>query len=158
MDLLKETINREVKKRKDQFERAAKGGDATSQRRKYVRVADLEQASTVDNKPCSSQETASAVPAAAARTAATSAPAHPVADKSGAGVSDASGADVADTPGADVAAGHKLPNDEVIKRLRARTEPIRLFGESDAARRARLRVLELSEESRDGQQNEFGRV
>ncbi|KAJ2853066.1 hypothetical protein GGI22_005017 [Coemansia erecta] len=49
--------------------------------------------------------------------------------------------------------------DEIIKRLRARGEPIRLFGETDGQRKKRLRHLELSEEKRTGgQQNEFRRV
>ncbi|KAJ2547177.1 hypothetical protein EV175_005323 [Coemansia sp. RSA 1933] len=49
--------------------------------------------------------------------------------------------------------------DEIIKRLRARSEPIRLFGETDGQRRKRLRHLEVSEEKRGGgQQNEFRRV
>ncbi|PIA17105.1 Prp18-domain-containing protein [Coemansia reversa NRRL 1564] len=51
-----------------------------------------------------------------------------------------------------------ISSEEVVKRLRARSEPIRLFGESDEQRRRRLRHLELSEEKTDGQQNEFRRM
>ncbi|KAJ1948401.1 hypothetical protein EC988_005188, partial [Linderina pennispora] len=51
-----------------------------------------------------------------------------------------------------------INNEEVIKRLRARGEPIRLFGESDSKRRSRLRNLELHEEKLDGQGNEFRRM
>lgn len=39
-----------------------------------------------------------------------------------------------------------VSNDEAVRRLRAKGEPIRLFGESDKERRLRLRALELIEE------------
>ncbi|KAG2071774.1 Prp18-domain-containing protein [Suillus decipiens] len=39
-----------------------------------------------------------------------------------------------------------IPNNEAIRRLRAKGQPIRLFGESDRDRRLRLRALELIEE------------
>ncbi len=51
-----------------------------------------------------------------------------------------------------------IPNEETIRRLRARGQPIRLFGESDKDRRLRLRALELIEEKghdRQGGQNDF---
>ncbi|KAJ2096385.1 hypothetical protein GGI09_004386, partial [Coemansia sp. S100] len=48
--------------------------------------------------------------------------------------------------------------EEAVRRLRARGEPIRLFGESDGQRQRRLRMLELSEEKSDGQRNEFRHV
>ena len=51
-----------------------------------------------------------------------------------------------------------IPNEEVIRRLRAKGQPIRLFGESDRERRLRLRALELIEEKeheRIGGQNDF---
>jgi pre-mRNA-splicing factor 18 len=51
-----------------------------------------------------------------------------------------------------------IPNEETIRRLRARGQPIRLFGESDKDRRLRLRALELIEEkghARQGGQNDF---
>ena len=52
-----------------------------------------------------------------------------------------------------------VPNDVVIRRLRAKGQPIRLFGESDKERRLRLRALELIEErgERVGQ-NDFMRA
>ncbi|PPQ73973.1 hypothetical protein CVT24_012535 [Panaeolus cyanescens] len=53
---------------------------------------------------------------------------------------------------------YNIPNDEVIRRLRAKGQPIRLFGESDKERRLRLRALELIEEvghDRLGGQNDF---
>ncbi|KAI9022516.1 Prp18 domain-containing protein [Hyaloraphidium curvatum] len=54
-----------------------------------------------------------------------------------------------------------VPNDEVIKRLRARGEPIRLFGETDRQRMNRLRLLESQDADQPGeagQANEFRRA
>lgn len=51
-----------------------------------------------------------------------------------------------------------ISNEETIRRLRAKGQPIRLFGESDKDRRLRLRALELIEEKgheRVGGQNDF---
>ncbi|KAK9701683.1 hypothetical protein K7432_011595 [Basidiobolus ranarum] len=47
------------------------------------------------------------------------------------------------------------PADEVIRRLRAKGEPIRMFGETDKQRNIRLRTLELMEERSEGQRNDF---
>ena len=51
-----------------------------------------------------------------------------------------------------------ISNDETVRRLRAKGQPVRLFGESDKERRLRLRALELIEEKghdRAGGQNDF---
>ncbi|SPO25384.1 related to pre-mrna splicing factor 18 [Ustilago trichophora] len=50
-----------------------------------------------------------------------------------------------------------VTNEEAVRRLRAKGEPIRLFGESDKERRLRLRALELIEEKGGGAlgQNDF---
>ncbi|KAF8622582.1 hypothetical protein AX15_006926 [Amanita polypyramis BW_CC] len=51
-----------------------------------------------------------------------------------------------------------ISNEETIRRLRAKGQPIRLFGENDKDRRLRLRALELIEEKdheRQGGQNDF---
>jgi pre-mRNA-splicing factor 18 len=51
-----------------------------------------------------------------------------------------------------------ISNEETIRRLRAKGQPIRLFGEADKDRRLRLRALELIEEKdheRHGGQNDF---
>lgn len=51
-----------------------------------------------------------------------------------------------------------ISNEEAVRRLRAKGQPIRLFGESDKDRRLRLRALELIEEKdseRHGGQNDF---
>ena len=52
-----------------------------------------------------------------------------------------------------------ISNAEAVRRLRAKGQPIRLFGESDKDRRLRLRALELIEERSEGQQrNDFMRA
>ncbi|KAI5985979.1 Prp18 domain-containing protein [Pisolithus albus] len=51
-----------------------------------------------------------------------------------------------------------ISNEETVRRLRAKGQPIRLFGESDKDRRLRLRALELLEEKdheRQSGQNDF---
>ncbi|CAG8639047.1 7015_t:CDS:10 [Funneliformis caledonium] len=48
--------------------------------------------------------------------------------------------------------------DEVVRRLRAKGQPIRLFGESDKDRKTRLRAIELIEERTEGQRNDFMRT
>jgi pre-mRNA-splicing factor 18 len=51
-----------------------------------------------------------------------------------------------------------ISNEETIRRLRAKSQPVRLFAESDKDRRLRLRALELIEEKgheRHGGQNDF---
>lgn len=51
-----------------------------------------------------------------------------------------------------------ISNQDCIRKLRAKSEPIRLFGESDKERRLRLRALDLlasSESSTKGQQNDL---
>ncbi|KZT65858.1 Prp18-domain-containing protein [Daedalea quercina L-15889] len=51
-----------------------------------------------------------------------------------------------------------ISNEETVRRLRAKGQPVRLFGESDKDRRVRLRALELIEEKnseRHGGQNDF---
>ncbi|GAA6039781.1 hypothetical protein JCM8097_004218 [Rhodosporidiobolus ruineniae] len=56
-----------------------------------------------------------------------------------------------------------VTNDEAVRRLRSKGQPIRLFGESDKDRRLRLRALELLEREQDasgvkGQRNELQRA
>ena len=54
--------------------------------------------------------------------------------------------------------GFNISNDDAIRRLRSKGQPIRLFGETDRERRLRLRALELIEEKghdRHGGQNDF---
>ncbi|KAH9941359.1 pre-mRNA splicing factor [Amylocystis lapponica] len=62
------------------------------------------------------------------------------------------------SPAPESATSFNISNEETIHRLRAKGQPIRLFGESDKDRRLRLRALELIEEKgneRHGGQNDF---
>ncbi|PIL29891.1 hypothetical protein GSI_08100 [Ganoderma sinense ZZ0214-1] len=62
------------------------------------------------------------------------------------------------SPAPDSALSFNISNEETIRRLRAKGQPIRLFGETDKERRLRLRALELIEEKdheRQGGQNDF---
>jgi pre-mRNA-splicing factor 18 len=62
------------------------------------------------------------------------------------------------TPPPNASVAFNISNEETIRRLRAKGQPIRLFGESDKDRRLRLRALELIEEKgheRVGGQNDF---
>lgn len=65
------------------------------------------------------------------------------------------------TPGGK-ADGFNISNEEAIRRLRAKGQPIRLFDESDRDRRLRLRALELLEERGGNKEgaglNDFRRV
>ncbi|KAF9586579.1 mRNA splicing protein prp18 [Lunasporangiospora selenospora] len=56
------------------------------------------------------------------------------------------------------AAAFNIPPEEVVRRLRARGHPIRLFGETDQQRKIRLRALELVEDRSEGQRNDFMRA
>ncbi|KAI0348914.1 hypothetical protein OH77DRAFT_1432526, partial [Trametes cingulata] len=62
------------------------------------------------------------------------------------------------SPAPDVSQSFNISNEETVRRLRAKGQPIRLFSESDKERRLRLRALELIEEKdheRHGGQNDF---
>ena len=62
------------------------------------------------------------------------------------------------TPPPNASIAFNISNEETIHRLRAKGQPVRLFGESDKDRRLRLRALELIEEKgheRVGGQNDF---
>lgn len=53
---------------------------------------------------------------------------------------------------------YNISNEDTIRRLRSKGQPIRLFGETDKDRRLRLRALELIEEKdhdKQGGQNDF---
>lgn len=129
MDLLKAAINSEVKKRKSQYDKVASSKDNHTHKKRYVRVADLENEDKEDEKPLVT-----------------------IQDKH------VQKPDTQQPPKDTEDLVCVISSEEVIKRLRARSEPIRLFGESDRQRQKRLRQLELSEETKDGQQNEFNKV
>lgn len=62
------------------------------------------------------------------------------------------------TPPPNPSVAFNISNEETIRRLRAKGQPVRLFGEADKDRRLRLRALELIEEKgheRVGGQNDF---
>lgn len=70
---------------------------------------------------------------------------------------DSAGRDSSKSP-APESIGFNISNEDAIRRLRAKGQPIRLFGETDRDRRLRLRALELIEEKghdRHGGQNDF---
>ncbi|KAF9113590.1 mRNA splicing protein prp18 [Mortierella sp. AM989] len=56
------------------------------------------------------------------------------------------------------AATFNIQPEEVVRRLRARGQPIRLFAETDQQRKIRLRALELVEDRSEGQRNDFMRA
>ncbi|KAJ1667860.1 hypothetical protein IW140_001411 [Coemansia sp. RSA 1813] len=184
MDFLKEAISQEVRKRKNLYKRAREdehntnnndeglSSESTQRKhtKKYVRVADLNSTSDIDP-----ESTAAAAAAADKQHQSSQSQSHnsTAADSSKyvlrknrgqeATSDQARSQSIKDDDGdGDEENGKSLGTmsaDEVIKRLRARGEPIRLFGETDGQRRKRLRHLELSEEKRaSGQQNEFRRV
>ncbi|KAJ2162407.1 hypothetical protein GGF46_000648 [Coemansia sp. RSA 552] len=153
MDFLKDTIEREVKKRKGLYARAAEKADDDDApgRKKYVRVADIERAARKDEED---KDTATIPDKSAVGTSIAAAPAPVGTQREESAAAATMAGDVADGQ----AASGTISAEEVVKRLRARGEPARLFGEDDAMRRRRLRTLELTEERADGQQNEFRRA
>lgn len=63
-----------------------------------------------------------------------------------------------DSPAPEAQGQFNISNDEAVRRLRQKGQPIRLFAESDKDRRLRLRALELIEErggDRHAGQNDF---
>ncbi|KAI7933121.1 hypothetical protein MJO28_017809 [Puccinia striiformis f. sp. tritici] len=50
---------------------------------------------------------------------------------------------------------YNVSNEEAVRRLRNKGQPIRLFGESDKERRLRLRAIQLIEERTEGGRNEL---
>ncbi|GBE88452.1 pre-mRNA splicing factor [Sparassis latifolia] len=70
----------------------------------------------------------------------------------------APGTNASASPAPESRLSFNISNEETIRRLRAKGQPVRLFGESDKDRRLRLRALELIEEKdheRHGGQNDF---
>ncbi|KAG0056145.1 mRNA splicing protein prp18 [Gryganskiella cystojenkinii] len=98
---------------------------------------------------------AAATKAASGSTADSSSPSTPTSEEgTKAGEVDIEG-DGEDASGA----SWNIAPEEVARRLRARGHPIRLFAETDKARKVRLRALELVEDrSEGGQRNDFMRA
>ncbi|KAI9506302.1 Prp18 domain-containing protein [Coemansia spiralis] len=165
MDFLKEAINQEVKKRKTLYKRARKD-DATSD------VSNSSSNSTHDKSQQAEASNAKPDPERESRHKKSESQVQGASNNNnGKGASDSKGrkqsresgnvsstdANIAEDDEKDQSLS-MINTEEIIKRLRARGEPIRLFGETDSQRRKRLRQLELSEERADGQHNEFRRV
>lgn len=86
------------------------------------------------------------------------APSIPSATRSTASPAPDMGTGKGTTPPPTASLAFNISNEDTIRRLRAKGQPIRLFGESDKDRRLRLRALELIEEKgheRVGGQNDF---
>ncbi|KAJ2882698.1 hypothetical protein H4R27_003267 [Coemansia aciculifera] len=153
MDFLKAAISSETKKRKTLYERAAaKSDDASGSHKKYVRVADLEQAAAALDSTTNVAATASTSAPTSAHLTTSDQVDSPATAASNSAVKNSR------TDDDDGQVAGTVSAEEAVRRLRARGEPIRLFGESDGQRQRRLRMLELSEEKSDGQRNEFRHV
>ncbi|KAJ3019178.1 mRNA splicing protein prp18 [Thoreauomyces humboldtii] len=57
--------------------------------------------------------------------------------------------------GSNEAVDYDIAESELVRRFRAREQPIRLFGETNKQRMRRLRLVEGSEERTEGQRNDF---
>jgi len=118
--------------------RKALDDDGPARPSKYVRRGDLEKMRLEEERKKAEAEREAAKPKAAPKQEANASPAPE-----------------AGTPKPD---GYNISNEEAIRRLRAKGQPIRLFGESDKERRLRLRALELIEEKdgeRESNQHDF---
>jgi pre-mRNA-splicing factor 18 len=149
MDFLRAEVE---KKRK-----ALDSEPASGQQKKYIRRADLErerEAAYVAEQEARKAARARSLLEGAKRVAAAehaqgkSLPRPDQKDGAGGG-----GAGAGDSPSKPEV--FKISNEEAVRRLRAKGQPIRLFGESDKDRRLRLRALELIEERTEGQRNDF---
>ncbi|KAG0285838.1 mRNA splicing protein prp18 [Linnemannia gamsii] len=101
--------------------------------------------------------------------AATSSTDSPTSSAAGSLTADSSSANTPTIPSSEIiddvhaaaaasAATFNIATEEVVRRLRARGHPIRLFAETDQARKIRLRALELVEDRSEGQRNDFMRA
>ncbi|KAJ1998395.1 hypothetical protein GGI04_005018 [Coemansia thaxteri] len=151
MDFLKAAISSETKKRKELYEQAAKSksgesGEAAGKHKKYIRVADIAQAaaSLDDGTSTEASTTLDVVRSSKSELGGRN-------EGAAAAVKQERGDNDEDWQAV-------VSSEEAVRRLRARGEPIRLFGESDVERQRRLRMLELTEERTDGQRDEFRRV
>lgn len=149
--LASQIISEEVSKKRKLIDRAkeASNGPAT---KKYVRRGDIESVEERERREAAEKE--KRLKEERERRSASPMPGRPDTPKLKDGSARADGDDTSASDGSSLA----IPNDEVIRRLRLRDEPIRLFAESDRARLARLRLLESQDVESDGQKNEFRRA
>ncbi|CDU22757.1 related to pre-mrna splicing factor 18 [Sporisorium scitamineum] len=120
---------------------------------KYMRRGDLEKLREQQKRSASP----SSPPSSHKRLKSSPTDVYPPRDSAAQGMSAAS-RDALETAAGEVEREKfNVSNDEAARRLRAKGEPIRLFGESDKERRLRLRALELIEEKGGGAlgQNDF---
>ncbi|CBQ73025.1 related to pre-mrna splicing factor 18 [Sporisorium reilianum SRZ2] len=125
---------------------------------KYMRRGDLEKLREQQQQQ-QQRSASSSSPSSSNKRLKSSPPTHEAASQTPA----AQGMSAATRDALETAAGEverekfNVSNDEAVRRLRAKGEPIRLFGESDKERRLRLRALELIEEKGGGAlgQNDF---
>lgn len=124
---------------------------------KYIRRGDLEKLREQQQRSASPSSPSSSSPNKRLKTNDTLHPASSASPAPEGGMSTAT-RDALETAAGEVEREKfNVSNDEAVRRLRAKGEPIRLFGESDKERRLRLRALELIEEKGGGAlgQNDF---
>ncbi|KAG0367623.1 Prp18 domain-containing protein [Gamsiella multidivaricata] len=170
MDLIEATLN----KKRSALE-AATGGT----KKKYIRRGDLEkqreqqyleeqererkEKEERERKLVEERETKRKADLTAKSSSSTSASPPPSADSTSSTsttttLDAAAAAAAATAEAAASAATFNIPPEEVVRRLRARGQPIRLFAETDQQRKIRLRALELVEDRSEGQRNDFMRA
>ncbi|OLY83924.1 Pre-mRNA-splicing factor 18, partial [Smittium mucronatum] len=136
MDFLKSTISSEIKKRKLEYDTVSSRKPANS--KKYVTVKELEDVKAENQK--SSQK--SSLSSTTIPTSPSSKPSALIEN------------DPLKTEEEELEA-YNIPEAEIVRRLRARNEPIRMFAETNKQRKLRLRTLELMDEKTEGQRNDF---
>ncbi|OMJ08941.1 Pre-mRNA-splicing factor 18, partial [Smittium culicis] len=169
MDFLKSTISSEIKKRKQNYSSANQKLPAS---KKYVTAKELDRAA-LENLPSTSTTTSTSTststsaptPTSTQTTASTAASSTSFTlNDDITQVKDNTLSNTNTTPQnsptplkeqSDELEAYNLSEAEIIKRLRSRNEPIRLFAETDRQRKLRLRTLELIDDKSSGQTNDF---
>ncbi|OMJ09428.1 Pre-mRNA-splicing factor 18, partial [Smittium culicis] len=169
MNFLKSTISSEIKKRKQNYSSANQKLPAS---KKYVTAKELDRAA-LENLPSTSTTTSTSTststsaptPTSTQTTASTAASSTSFTlNDDITQVKDNTLSNTNTTPQipptplkeqSDELEAYNLSEAEIIKRLRSRNEPIRLFAETDRQRKLRLRTLELIDDKSSGQTNDF---
>ncbi|OMJ13987.1 Pre-mRNA-splicing factor 18 [Smittium culicis] len=165
MDFLKSTISSEIKKRKQNYSSANQKLPAS---KKYVTAKELDRAAFENSTPTSTSTSTSApalIPTSSDSAVSTAASSSSFRNNNDVTqVSDSALSNTNTTPQNPISAtieqsdeleAYNLSEVEIIKRLRSRNEPIRLFAETDRQRKLRLRTLELIDDKTSGQTNDF---
>ncbi|KAJ2962127.1 hypothetical protein NQZ79_g2699 [Umbelopsis isabellina] len=152
MDFLQSTLKDEIEKKRKALQ-AAKANDTAAANKKYISRAELERLREKEYLEEQERERKKKEEQQAAKEKSRQ---KELADKekkdSPVPTSDTANEEPNDTD------TYNISQDEVVRRLRARGQPIRLFAETDKSRKARLRTLELMEERSEGQRNDFMRT